>query len=50
MEIGDGTSKVRNSENIEGERNAIGNQAAPLQNRLKVTLLVRMLSICLMEP
>ena len=50
MEIGDGTSKVRNSENIEGERNANGNQAAPLQNRLKVTLLLRMLSICLMEP
>ena len=27
MEIGNGTSKVRNFENIEGERNANGNQA-----------------------
>ena len=35
MEFGNGTSKVRNSENIEGERNANGNQAVPLENRLK---------------
>ena len=27
VEFGNGTSKVRNSENIEGERNANGNQA-----------------------
>ena len=36
MEIGNGTSKVKNSENIGGERNANGNQAARLENRLKV--------------
>ena len=41
LETGNGTSKVRNSENIEGERNQVGNQAVLLQNRL------RMLSICL---
>ena len=35
MEIGNGTSKVRNSENIEGERNANGNQAVTLENRLE---------------
>ena len=35
VEFGNGTSKVRNSENIEGERNANGNQAVPLENRLK---------------
>ena len=35
LEIGNGTSKVRNSENIEGERNANGNQAVLLENRLK---------------
>ena len=35
MEIGNGTSKVRNSENIEGEKNANGNQAVLLENRLK---------------
>ena len=35
LEIGNGTSKVRNSENIEGERNANGNQALLLENRLK---------------
>ena len=34
-EIGNETSKVRNSENIKGERNANGNQAALLENRLK---------------
>ena len=35
MEIGNGTSKVKNSENIEGVRNANSNQAVPLENRLK---------------
>ena len=35
MEFRNGTSKVRNSENIEGERNTNGNQAIPLENRLK---------------
>ena len=33
--IGNGTSKVRNSENIEEERNANGNQALLLEDRLK---------------
>ena len=33
--IGNGTSKERNSENIEEERNANGNQALLLENRLK---------------
>ena len=33
--IGNGTSKVRNSENIEEERNANGNKALLLENRLK---------------
>ena len=33
--IGNGTSKVRNSENIKEERNANGNQALLLENRLK---------------
>ena len=35
MEIGNGTSKVRNFENIEGERSANCNQAVLLENRLK---------------
>ena len=35
LEIGNGTSSVRNSENIEGERNANGNQTVLLENRLK---------------
>ena len=35
VETRNGTSKVRNSENIKGERNANGNQAVPLENRLK---------------
>ena len=35
MDIGNGTSRLRNSENIEDERNANGNQAVPLENRLK---------------
>ena len=35
LEIGNGTSKIRNSENIEGERNANGNQTVLLENRLK---------------
>ena len=35
LEIGNGTSEVRNSENIEGERNANGNQAVRLENRLR---------------
>ena len=35
LEIGNGTSKVRNSENIEGERNPNGNQAVLLEIRLK---------------
>ena len=43
MEIGNGTSKVKNSENIEVEKNANGNQAVSLG----VAFLVRMLSICL---
>ena len=34
VEIGNGTAKVRDSENIEGEENANGNQAIPLENRL----------------
>ena len=38
LEIGNGTSKVRNSENIEGERCANGNQAVILENRLKDSL------------
>ena len=37
VEIGNGTSKVRNSKNIEGQRNANGNRAVPLENRLKGT-------------
>ena len=37
LEIGNGTSKVRDSENIEGERNPNGNQALLLENRLKDT-------------
>ena len=35
VEIENGTSKVRNFENIVGERNANGNQAVPSENRLK---------------
>ena len=33
LEIENVTSKVRNSENFEGERNANGNQAVLLENR-----------------
>ena len=36
MEIGNGTSKLTNSKNIEGEINANGNQAIFVENRLKV--------------
>ena len=35
VEIGNGTSKLTNSKNIEGEINANGNQAILLENRLK---------------
>ena len=35
VEIGNGTLKLTNSENIEGKKNANGNQAIPLGNRLK---------------
>ena len=35
LNIGNGTSTVRNSENIEGERNANGNQTVLLENRLR---------------
>ena len=35
LEIGNGISKVRNSENIEGERNINGNRAVVLENSLK---------------
>ena len=35
MEIENGTSKVRNSENFEGEGNANDNQAVLLENRLQ---------------
>ena len=35
MEIGNGTSIVRNSGNIEGERNANSNQTVLLENRLR---------------
>ena len=35
VDIGNGTSRLRNSENIEDERNANGNQAVPLENWLK---------------
>ena len=35
FESGNETSKVRNFENIEGERNAKGNQAVIFGNRLK---------------
>ena len=35
LEIGNGTLKVRNSQNIERERNANSNQAVLLENRLK---------------
>ena len=35
MEIGNGTSKLTNSKNIEGEINANGNQAILVENRLK---------------
>ena len=41
LEIGNGTSKVRNSENIEGERNTNGNQAVLLENRLKGKLVIK---------
>ena len=36
VEIGNGTSKLTNSKNIEGEINANGNQAIFVENRLKV--------------
>ena len=35
VEIGNGASKLTNSKNTEGERNANGNQAILLENRLK---------------
>ena len=35
VEIGNGTSKVRNCKNIERKRYANGNQAVPSENRLK---------------
>ena len=35
VEIGNETSKLANSKNIEGERNANGNQAILFENRLK---------------
>ena len=35
VEIENGTSKLTNSKNIEGERNKNGNQAIRLENRLK---------------
>ena len=35
VEIGNGTSKLTNSKNIEGEINANGNQAILVENRLK---------------
>ena len=35
MEFENGTSKVRNSENFEGERNANGNQDVLLENSLQ---------------
>ena len=35
VEFGNGTLKVKDSENIEGERNANGNQVVPLENRLQ---------------
>ena len=35
MDTGIGISKLRYSENIEGERNANGNQAVILENRVK---------------
>ena len=41
LEIGNGTSKGRNSENIEGERNANGNQAGLLENRLKGRFVIK---------
>ena len=47
FETGNEISKVRNFDNIEGERNANGNQTVILGNRLKKTLLVKKLSICL---
>ena len=41
LEIGNGTSKVMNSENIEGERNANCNQAVLLENRLKARFVIK---------
>ena len=41
LEIGNGTSSVRNSENIEGERNANGNQTVLLENRLKRRFIIK---------
>ena len=41
LEIRNGTSKVKNSEKIEGERNANGNQAVLLENRLKGRFVIK---------
>ena len=41
LEVGNGTSKVRNSKNIEGERNRNGNQAVLLENRLKGNFVIK---------
>ena len=46
MEVENGTSKVSNSEKLEGERDANGNQAVLLENRYKANLLVIILPIC----
>ena len=45
LEIENGTSRVRNSEKFEGERNTNGHEAALLG--YKANLLVTVLSICL---
>ena len=42
LEIENGTSKVNNSENIEGARNGNGNQAVLLENRLKSKYVVNL--------
>ena len=47
LEIGNGTSKVRNSEKIDGERNTDGNQAVLLQNRLKSKFVIKNVVNCL---
>ena len=41
LEVGNGTSKVRNSKNIEGERNTNGNQAVLLENRWKGNFVIK---------